>query len=619
MNILIVDDIPENIFSLKILLEDLFNVNIFSSTSVKEAVQVLMKYKIDLILSDVQMPEINGFEFAKYINEIEELKDIPLIFITAINNKDEYKLQGYKLGAIDYITKPIDADILQQKLSQYIKIFKIKTELEKQNKHMNKLLNIFGAGYILTNPNIDNNPVVFVNDYFCQLTGYSKTEILGKNLNILRVDDSDKEERLKIKKALSQKLPVTAILKNKNKNGQIYYNKVSISPIFDRETNELEYFVGIQDDVTSMIKERKFLEKILNISQSIILVIKGNKLEKINKRFFEIFGYENLYDFNSNHKCISELFIKKENKNYLESEINGLRWNKYILSEPDIFHEVCMIDKSGNERIFQIQSSDNSFENNEEEQVITLTDITQMTNHKNMMIEQSKFAAMGEMLSMIAHQWRQPLTTLTLILDKMNILSQFNELSRDKFNEQYVKSINLIQYMSKTVNDFRQFFQENDYKERILLEELLYQSYELIAPALNKESIVSKIIVEKDCQSIILKLNSSKISQVFLNIYKNSLDEFKSKKIASPFIQIRCFKNEKYVVVEITDNAGGIPSEIISKIFEPYFSTKNKNGTGIGLYMSKIIIEQHLSGLIEVTNKNDGACFKIMLPLNLIS
>lgn len=173
--------------------------------------------------------------------------------------------------------------------------------------------------------------------------------------------------------------------------------------------------------------------------------------------------------------------------------------------------------------------------------------------------------------------------------------------------------------MSNTINDFKNFFQDTNSNEKILLEELVYKSYELIAPALNEKLVNLKIVIEDDCQQLILKINSSKISQVFLNLYKNSLDEFKSKQIENPYIQTKCYKNNSYIVIEISDNAGGIPQNIINKIFDPYFSTKSKNGTGIGLYMSKIIIEQHLSGLIDVTNENNGACFKIMLPLNLIS
>jgi PAS domain S-box-containing protein len=618
MNILIIDDIEENIYSLKMLIEEESDVNVLSALNASDAMEILMVNSIDLILCDVQLPEINGFEFAQYIKEIVDFKNIPIILITAIYNKDEYKAKGYELGVIDYITKPIDAKILQSKLLKYLEIYKVRKELYDQNKHIRKLLNTTGVGYVLTNPNIENNPVVFVNDYFCQVTGYGRDEIIGKDLSILKVDSSDKKEREKIKEALVKKVPVSVILKNKNKNGEIYYNKVSISPIFYEDSTDIQFFVGVQSNVTSVVKEKKFFETVLNTSQSIILVTNGDELKRINKKFFDLFDFEDLNDFKSKHNCICELFEERENKNYIQSQMNEIPWNKYILSTPDLLHEVCMIDKTGEERIFQVESSGLIFEYGNDE-VITFTDITQLTNQRKMIEEQSKFAAMGQMISMIAHQWRQPLTTLSLVLDKMNILNQMNQLNTKVFDEQYTKSINLIQYMSKTINDFKNFFQDSNSNEKILLEELVYQSYELIAPALNEKSVNLKIVIEDDCHQLLLKINSSKISQVFLNLYKNSLDEFKSKQIEDPYILTKCYKNSNHIIIEISDNAGGIPQNIIDKIFDPYFSTKSKNGTGIGLYMSKIIIEQHLSGLIEVANENNGACFKIMLPLNLIS
>ena len=620
MNVLIVDDIPENVFSLKVLIEDEFDCTIYTALDAKEAIKILITNKIDLILSDIQMPEIDGFEFITYVKGIESLKNIPIIFITAIYDKNEYKSKGYELGSIDYITKPIDSKLLYLKLSRYFEVSQAQKSLENENRHIKQLLNTPNISYILTDPNIEGNPVVFVNDYFYKFTGYFKEEVIGKSLKILQVDNSDEEERKKIKQALIDKVSITVILKNKKKSDEVFYNKISISPIFFPNSDKVQFFLAIQNDVTDIVKEKRYFETVLNTSQAIILVTDGKNLERINKRFFDLFDFKNFDDFKSKHKCVCELFINKENKNYLQPKVNGMDWNDYIVSNSEVIHEACMIDKNGNERIFQVESSGKIFkgEDGKDEEVITFTDITQLIGHKKMLIDQSKFAAMGEMINMIAHQWRQPLTTLTLILDKIYLFNQLKQLDSEKLNTQYEKSIKLIQYMSKTINDFRNFFQDNAIKEKISIKDLINQSYELILPALNKEFISSEITIAEDCKNLVLQLNPSKISQVFLNVYKNSLDEFKVKGIKNPYLETKCYRNNQYLTIEIQDNAGGIPDSIINKIFEPYFSTKSKNGTGIGLYMSKIIIEQQFKGYIQVSNENGGACFKIMLPFNSI-
>jgi len=139
-NILLVDDVPENIYSLKMMIEDSFSVNIFSALSAQEGMEILMKENIDLILTDVQMPEIDGFEFIEYLKNIEKTKNIPVIFITGIYDKDEYKTKGYNLGAIEYITKPIHDILLNSKLKVYIDIFEKRKLDEEQIAAKNKVL-----------------------------------------------------------------------------------------------------------------------------------------------------------------------------------------------------------------------------------------------------------------------------------------------------------------------------------------------------------------------------------------------------------------------------------------------------------------------------------------------
>ncbi|BAK73514.1 MAG: response regulator [Arcobacter sp.] len=139
--ILIVDDIEENIYSLRLLIEESFDVNIFTALNAKEAIKILVENNIDLILTDIQMPDIDGFEFAQYIKGIDSIKHIPIIFITGIYDKDEYKSKGYDVGGVEYITKPIDKHLLTSKLKIYIDIYnKIKATTEKLNETQDLLI-----------------------------------------------------------------------------------------------------------------------------------------------------------------------------------------------------------------------------------------------------------------------------------------------------------------------------------------------------------------------------------------------------------------------------------------------------------------------------------------------
>ena len=138
--VLLVDDVHENIYSLKLMIEDSFDVNIYSALSAQEGIKILMKENIDLILTDVQMPEIDGFEFVEYLKNIDRTKDIPVIFITGIYDKDEYQTKGYNLGAVEYITKPIHDGLLTSKLKVYIDIFEKRKKDESQLVTKDKIL-----------------------------------------------------------------------------------------------------------------------------------------------------------------------------------------------------------------------------------------------------------------------------------------------------------------------------------------------------------------------------------------------------------------------------------------------------------------------------------------------
>jgi len=223
--------------------------------------------------------------------------------------------------------------------------------------------------------------------------------------------------------------------------------------------------------------------------------------------------------------------------------------------------------------------------------------------------KQSKFAAMGEMIGMIAHQWRQPLTGIGMTVDNLKLDIELETIDEEVWSANLDSIKKQILYLSHTVDDFRNFFKPNQEAQEVDLSQLMEDSLNIIQSALSKNGVkVYKIYEEK----IMVKTFRNDIMQVILNLLKNANDAFSEKGIKEGEIRISLHRIRLGFKIEISDNAGGIPEEIVDKIFDPYFSTKDeKNGTGLGLYMSKMIVEDHLGGLLELSTDSEGTSFII--------
>jgi len=229
-----------------------------------------------------------------------------------------------------------------------------------------------------------------------------------------------------------------------------------------------------------------------------------------------------------------------------------------------------------------------------------------------LLYQQSRLAAMGEMIGNIAHQWRQPLSELGITIYKMKKLFTSNGKER-VFLESYDHSRDVIKKMSDTIEDFRNFFSPNKVKEKFSILDAVNETINIIKGTIVKENI--KITV--DCQTpVIIEGYLNEFTQVLINLINNSKDAFKNRKIKNKQIGIKIIKDDKDdVVVTFKDNAQGVDEKIIDKIFDPYFSTKHSSvGTGLGLYMSRMIIKNSMNGDITVTNLKDGATFSIIVP-----
>jgi signal transduction histidine kinase len=233
---------------------------------------------------------------------------------------------------------------------------------------------------------------------------------------------------------------------------------------------------------------------------------------------------------------------------------------------------------------------------------------------QDIIVEQSKVTAMGEMISMIAHQWRQPLQAIAILIQKLPLEKLIDgEISEDTLNDVVGGIDEQLAYMSKTIEDFRTFFNPVKDKSKIYTTALIEKARDFMAYSFKVEGI--DFILE-NIEDIEIKVHINEIVQVLINILTNAKEALLLHRQHDRKIMLSCYRLNDNVVFEINDNAGGIPSIIMNKIFEPYFSTKkNKNGTGLGLYMAKTIVEKNGEGILGVQNTKDGASFKIVLPI----
>lgn len=233
--------------------------------------------------------------------------------------------------------------------------------------------------------------------------------------------------------------------------------------------------------------------------------------------------------------------------------------------------------------------------------------------NEGLLIQQSRLAAMGEMLGNIAHQWRQPLSIITTASSGMKLERELGINTLDNDNEKFDLIIKTSNFLSHTIEDFSNFFKPNKNKEEFFIQDRVEQSLELVNASLNFHYI--HVEKEYNCREKVYGF-ANEFAQAVLNILNNAKDVLVQKKIENPTIIIRVFKKGRYGYLEVEDNGGGIKEEIMSKIFDPYFTTKHQSqGTGIGLYMSKIIIEQNIEGKLEVRNGKYGAIFSIAVPI----
>ena len=240
-------------------------------------------------------------------------------------------------------------------------------------------------------------------------------------------------------------------------------------------------------------------------------------------------------------------------------------------------------------------------------------EIRKQQKQEQLLIQQSKLAAMGEMIGNIAHQWRQPLNALSLVLQNINFAYEMDDLSEEFMHKSVDKANLLTNTMSKTIDDFRNFFKPNKQEVEFFISDAIKNAISLIESTFQHHNITIESKINDDAN---IKGFPNEFSQVVLNILNNAKDAIIENNIGSGKVLINVEKIDNKATISVIDNAGGIPNDILEKVFNPYFTTKEEGkGTGIGLYMSKNIIETNMNGKLLVENIENGAKFVIIVPI----
>ena len=422
----------------------------------------------------------------------------------------------------------------------------------------------------------------------------------------------------------------TQLSKNIKTLNKDNFTKYIVDSITDDENISIAKY---QNNYYYIVKSRILKSDLSGKTRGFIYVGKKIYLENFNDEFKNSIKFIDIVS-NKTNKTLKSIFLDKVEVHFVYSEdilsnIISLQNNNKNLAmlKLDNYRDIY---KQGRKQIILFNTAVSIFvlilffifyfyiyyhkRLNIELEIRVEDEIKKQKAQEEILIHQSRSAEIGEMINNIAHQWRQPLNNLSLTIQNIGFKYENDVLTKEELNETIDKSKMIINSMSNTIDTFRNFFEPTKNKNLFKVEHSIENTLEILSSTLRFYNIE---VVKEIIDDVEIYDYENEFSQVLLNIITNARDALVSNKIEKPIIKVNVSKIENNVIVKIKDNANGINEKIIANVFEPYFTTKGKgNGTGIGLYMSKLIIEKNMNGKLEVENDEKGAVFKITLPLS---
>ncbi len=490
--------------------------------------------------------------------------------------------------------------------------------------------------------NIDNGIIVLNDKLQIKLynrwleihTGFKESNIIDRYLYDIFPNISVKTLQRKVKTALKMQTPTfyTASVSKylipikinqlKHTDFEFMQQDVSIIPLDEKEnlvaliltdqTNMAsanatleKNLVTIQELNAELLKERDTIDRkillfkinhtarITDVSQALLKLLKYTKEELLDLNFLEYEGYTLLgTDKEDILNAMKELRVYEFEENSKTADGMPLTFKTTLVPE---------YSAQGKHIGFILFRED-----------ITASRILQETQEK--VLSNSRSAAMGEMVSMIAHQWRQPLSLINTVIATLKIKSELEVLDKETTMKSFDSIEKTTTFLSETIDDFRNYFKPDKIISELNLLELFDKSIFFLKGEMNKRGITLNIYTLDD---IIIYTYKNELLQTIINILNNSIDAFDNSLQTDKQISVSLKSYPQNVSITIEDNAGGIPKEILQRVFEPYFSTKSKNGTGLGLYMAHTIVTEHLNGSISMSSQGINTSTLIKLPYKL--
>ncbi|MCT7517935.1 PAS domain-containing sensor histidine kinase [Aliarcobacter cryaerophilus] len=487
------------------------------------------------------------------------------------------------------------------------------------------ICNTVDNGIIVLNKDLK---VFFWNRWLETRTGIEANSIIDKNILDFYSNIDEKKLKRKIITALKLNSPTFYTPQTDD-----FLINIEINNISDRVFNQMQQSITITPldleeglvilyiyDITflseinykleiakkSLSEKNEELRLILDTTMEAIIIFKDNSVVDCNKIAIELFNKQMKYELIN--KSFNDLIHNK---------------NRDILNEKEPF-ETNLIREDGSEFNAIINIKDTSL-NNQIFKIVTIVDIEDLKRKENLMAEQTKLAAMGEMLGNIAHQWRQPLNIISMSSSNLKLKNDIGELCSSTLSESLSLILRTTNHLSDTIDTFNDFLKTDKEKSFFNVNENIKNSISLVDSFFKNFNI--DIILELE-EGIFINSLANEFSQAFINILNNAKDAIvlNLKDNEYGLIKIKTKKIDNFIEISILDNAKGIEKDILNKIFEPYFTTKHKyQGTGLGLYMTRKIINSSMGGEITVQNrkfvhnqkKYEGAEFKIKIPIKL--